>query len=42
MLDLGVRPRFREPRWRSEAIGAVVHPLNVNWQEFHSLLPRYE
>jgi DMSO/TMAO reductase YedYZ molybdopterin-dependent catalytic subunit len=39
VLDLGVRPKFYEPRWRFKVDGEVARPLDLNWDEF-SKLPR--
>ena len=41
VLDLGVRPKFYEPRWRFEVKGAVENELSLTWEQFRQL-PRVE
>jgi len=41
VLDLGVRPKFYEPRWRFEVKGAVERELSLSWEQFRQL-PRVE
>ena len=41
VLDLGVRPKFYEPRWRFRVDGEVERELDLSWAEF-SALPREE
>lgn len=41
VLDLGVRPKFHEPRWRFEVKGEVERELSLSWEQFRQL-PRVE
>ena len=41
VLDLGVRPKFYEPRWRFRVDGEVERELDLSWAEFTGL-PRTE
>ena len=37
VLDLGVRPKFYEPRWRFRVDGDVERELDLSWAEFGRL-----
>ena len=37
VLDLGVRPKFYEPRWRFRVDGEVETPLELDWLAFSAL-----
>ena len=41
VLDLGMRPKFYEPRWRFRVDGEVERELDLSWAEF-TALPRTE
>lgn len=41
VLDLGVRPKFHEPRWRFEVKGEVERALSLSWEQLRQL-PRVE
>ena len=41
VLDLGVRPKFHEPRWRFEVFGEVERELALSWEQLGQL-PRVE
>lgn len=42
VLDLGVRPAFHEKRWRFTVDGEVEEPLQVDWQGFVDLAPKWQ
>ena len=42
VLDLGVRQAFHEKRWRFTVDGEVEEPLQVDWQGFVDLAPKWQ